>query len=95
MLKIETVQEMPDVFTTGKWNELFVAAEKMVIGQVIRITVENRKEAVSAQANLQGSHSFKGQNTNTLRNKGFRFSTRTRPVNDKDGQWFLFIKRIA
>jgi hypothetical protein len=94
-LKIETVSEIPDFTPRGKWIELFEAAEKMSVGQVIRLTAENRKEATSAQANLQGSHSA-GRPKSTLREKGYKFVTRTQAVNGrKDGQWYVFIKRTA
>lgn len=96
-MKIETVSEIPDFSSTGRWRELYEACEKMEVNQVIRLTVDNKADVRSAQASLQGSHgvSAGGKDRNTLRNRGYRFVTRTRPVNGKDdGQWHLFIKRI-
>lgn len=96
-LKIEDVSEIPDFSQRGKWHELFERAENMKVDQVIRVQLNNRKECTSAQASLQAGHSDKShRNSTSLRKLGYRFLTRTQPVNgSKDGQWYLYIKRIA
>jgi len=96
-LKIDVVTEMPDFSSTGRWRELYEAAEKMEVDQVIRVELENKADVRSAQASLQGSHGVAsgGKDRNTLRNRGFRFATRSRSVNGKDdGKWYLFVKRL-
>jgi hypothetical protein len=91
---IVKVSDMPEG-ERGKWRILIQEAEKMDVGEIIRMTTVNRKDAASAQATLQGSHSSHRPKS-SLRERGFRFVTKTQPVNGrKDGEWYLFVKRIA
>jgi hypothetical protein len=96
-MKIEYVSDVPAFYlNVGKWRELYETAERMTVGQVIRVEVNNQVEARSAQASLQGAHGKKDTDAvkETLRGRGYRFLTRTRPVGSKEGKWYLYVKRV-
>jgi hypothetical protein len=90
--KIDTVMEIPDFVSPGKWDELRNEIANMAVGQIVRVTLENRQDAQGAQSAVNsGSNNGKYG----MRSKGYYFMTRTRPMdNNKEGKWFLFIKRI-
>ncbi len=99
MLKIEYVTDMPEFFQYnkgGKWKELKDVCKELSVGQVIRVPLENKRDAQSAQSAIQGSSGNGKGAKYSLRSLGLYFSTRTRPIDPSrlDGRWHIFVRRI-
>lgn len=79
--------------SAGKWDELHIACGAMDVGEIYRFLMDNKKEAQTAQSSLQGTR--QGKKRANLKEQGYRFETRTAPVDSPNGKFYLYVKRVS
>lgn len=93
-----SLQEWPsDIGLThaGKWHDLHRDIERRLTPNwpVVKYTLPNKELCCSAQSSINGTHRDKDgvRRRAVIPPEGYHFVTRTRPVGNKDGEYYLWI----